>query len=583
MSHRLISKLLALVLGVASCGALPPFSFAQGTERCTLRGTVANSATSAPVAHALVLFQGPATGYRFTDVSGTFQVDNLPQGSYLLQVSKPGFVSEQDPMQKAPLGADRFGFASDQEPAETPQQPSFSTNQVELTPTAPALAVKLVPMVSLEGTVVDQNHEPVEGVSVQAVEAEASLTGVDYRIQRTATTDDRGSFRFINLKPGDYLVRLAGEAASTHYFSGVLNPANDHRGMRPIYYPNADSTESAMVLHLKPGEHATADFQNSTEVAFDLNGQLAGFVPRAWTRIRLYREGDRLPVARAFVNLTTGRFRVTDLPNGSYTFRVVQWVEDGQKWLAAEAPVVVSSQPVSNLEVELSAGSDIPVSISYEASAHQGEMLMLALLPQHSPENIRRAQLGAPQSRHLAAIPGQPEPAQDGNQAEPSGNGGVGETGVLANVLPDTYRLTATTFGDDYVESARLGEREILKTLFSLGAGSQGEIRLVVKGDSGSLSGQITVSGKPALGSTVYVIPVSGGQPKFGGGDQTGHYTVTGVPPGEYRVMAWTKPPSTDELRAATGTPITVQPYEQKELSIEATQNGYLGPDGVQQ
>jgi len=129
-----------------------------------------------------------------------------------------------------------------------------------------------------------------------------SLDGPDYVSVRSYHTDDRGGYALLSLPPGDYVVRMAGEASSTRYFSGNrLNPNNDHRGLQPVYYPNGDSPSTALVLHLGPGERANADFRQTTEPAFDINGRLAGFVPQAWTQMRLYREGDRLPLGAAFV------------------------------------------------------------------------------------------------------------------------------------------------------------------------------------------------------------------------------------------------------------------------------------------
>jgi hypothetical protein len=50
----------------------------------------------------------------------------------------------------------------------------------------------------------------------------------------------------------------------------------------------------------------------------------------------------RLPVGRIFVNLSSGYFRVVDIPRGSYTLRAVQYQADPPQWLAAEEPVMVS-------------------------------------------------------------------------------------------------------------------------------------------------------------------------------------------------------------------------------------------------
>src|SRR5271163_2160055 len=76
---------------------LSGFTFAQTPpQRCTLAGTVVNSATNAGIPHALVTYFGAAQGFRFTDTGGNIQVANMPCGQYSLTVSKPGFVSGQE-------------------------------------------------------------------------------------------------------------------------------------------------------------------------------------------------------------------------------------------------------------------------------------------------------------------------------------------------------------------------------------------------------------------------------------------------------------------------------------------------------
>ena len=85
--------------------------------------------------------------------------------------------------------------------------------------------------------------------------------------------------------------------------------------------------------------------------------------------MQLYREGDRLPLGRAYLNLSSGHFRVVDVPRGQYTLRTVQYQADPPLWLAAETPIMVTLKPIQNLQVELSRGLDIPVSFLRGGSA----------------------------------------------------------------------------------------------------------------------------------------------------------------------------------------------------------------------
>ena len=50
----------------------------QPSARCSLSGTVYNAATSAGIGHDSFSYSGPAIGFRFTDASGSFHVENCP-------------------------------------------------------------------------------------------------------------------------------------------------------------------------------------------------------------------------------------------------------------------------------------------------------------------------------------------------------------------------------------------------------------------------------------------------------------------------------------------------------------------------
>jgi Carboxypeptidase regulatory-like domain len=530
---------------------------------------VVNSATNAGIPHALVNYFGAGQGFRFTDTGGNFQVENVPCLFYSLAVSKPGFVSAQEESAQPGLLMNTMLQEAMENQSEQPgSAPRPANISVNLKADSQPARIPLMPVASISGTVVDENSEPLAGVAVQGIVAKTSLSGTDYVPARTARTDDRGRYELLGLPPGDYIVRLAGEAASTHYFTGTLNPNNDHRGMQPVYYPRADSLSAASIFHLAPAAQANADFRQATEPAFDVNGRLSGFIPQAWTRLRLYRDGDRLPVGTAFVNLTTGQFRLTDIPHGSYTLRVEQYQADPPLWLAAEEPVTITSEPIRNLVVQLSGAVDIPVSVSYEAGAQDEEMIQLILQPQHSRENLRQLSVGkgAQEFERLARLGNTDSPEPSAKPVPPS------QPKAFTGVIPDRYKLTVMANGvAGYVASAKLGDLDVLHGEFAVGS-AVGELHVTIRGDSATVQGQVTFQGQPVMGAQVYLIPTTEGEsPKFGFGDQEGHYEIKGVPPGDYRIRAWTGPPTAKEIMSGAGDTLTLQASEQRTMALEAT------------
>ncbi|HTB20785.1 MAG TPA: carboxypeptidase-like regulatory domain-containing protein [Bryobacteraceae bacterium] len=528
--------------------------FAQTpAARCTLAGTVVNSVTNAGIARVLVSYEGASSGFRFTDTGGNIQVASVPCGQYSVAVSKPGFVSgQEDSTEPFLLSSPIFREAIESQSEQVGNPPKPANVSVNLTPDSQAARIPLVPVASITGTVLDENGEPIAGVVVQGIAVKATPSGSDFVPTRTVHTDDRGRYELLGLTPGDYVVRLAGESSTTQYFQGNSpNPNNDHRGMQPVYYSNADSLAAAMVLHLAPATQANAEFRQATEPAFDVNGRLSGFIPQSWIRLRLYRDGDRIPVARSFVNIASGQFRITDVPRGSYTLRAEDYQADPALWLAAEEPIRINAEPIRDLVVQLSAAVDIPVSVSYEAGAQNDEIIELMLVPQHSRENMRQLSTGK--------LTGQtPTP-----QASPA----------FTNVIPDKYKLTIlANGGTGYVASAKLGDLDVLHGQFNIG-GAAGEIHVTIRGDSASVEGQVTFQGKPAVGAQVQLIPASGDGTglKMGFSYTEGRYEIQAVPPGDYRIKAWMGSPSFKEILSGTGETLTLQPSEKQTVALEAT------------
>ncbi len=548
MAIRGGGRFAAILLGGFAFAQTPP-------QHCTLAGTVVNSATNAGIPHALVTYNGAAQGFRFTDTGGNIQVANVPCAEYFLEVSKPGFVSgQEDPAQSGLLLNPILREAMENQSDQPGAPPTPANVPLNLKPDSEPARITLIPVASIAGTVLDENSEPLGGVVVQGIAVKTSLSGMDYVPAKTAHTDDRGHYELLTLTPGDYVVRLAGESSSTQYFQGKAPNSNgDHRGMQPVYYSNVDSLSSALVLHLAPGAQTNADFRQASESAFDINGQLSGFIPRAWTQMQLYRDGDRIPIARAFVNVSSGQFRVTDVPRGIYTLRVTQYQDDPAMWFAAEEPLTITAEPIRDLVVQLSGALDIPVSVSYEAGAQDDGPIQLMLLPQHSRENLRLLLLGK-----FARPQADPQPPV---------------SKAFTNVIPDKYRLRVQAEGSTgYVASAKLGDVDVLRGEFPIGSAAA-ELHLTIRGDSATVQGQVTFQGQPAPGAQIYLIPTTDGGTgvKLGFGGPEGHYEIKGVPPGDYRIQAWTGAPTFKEILAGAGETLTLQPSEQRTVALQAT------------
>src|SRR5277367_796043 len=161
------------------------------------------------------------------------------------------------------------------------------------------------------------------------------------------------------------------------------------------------------------------------------------------------------------------------------------------------------------------------------------------LQPQHSPENLRHVSINHVSINKVANSMHTPNTAP--TPAPPDS---------LTNVIPDTYRLTAQIEGTGYVASAMLGDLDVLHNEFSVRGSALGELHLTIRGDSATVKGQVTFQGQPAPDAQVYLIPTSGDAagPKLGVGGMEGRFQIPGVPPGDYRIRAWTRSPPANQI-----------------------------------
>ncbi len=198
--------------------ALPALS-----QQFSITGTVANSKTGEPIPRALVTagrlvtLEGPSRtdfskpfpsgGTAFTDAGGRFQITGLSEGEYTISAKKPEFTVVE---------ADRNELSS-------AIQLKSSVNNVQL---------KLAPLGVITGTITDQDGLPLPGISVLGLSSQITDGIRHIKSDRTATTDDRGVYRFWNLAPGQYYLKAASPNSESE-FVGSATPGTGDESFFP--------------------------------------------------------------------------------------------------------------------------------------------------------------------------------------------------------------------------------------------------------------------------------------------------------------------------------------------------------------
>ncbi len=315
-----------------------------------IRGRITR-ADGLPLAHASVTAAYDNAGTRnpvppkstTTNDDGTYELSELPRGSYRVNATKPGYT----------------GGAYGQKPdsADRPAVLNVADNDVRA-----QVDIALPKYSAIAGDVFDDFGDPVEGVSVSV--SQIRFTGGRRRLVGTgaqaAVTDDLGHYRIYGIRPGDYVV-----AAS----AGQVDPGGltaDISGFAPTYFPGTTTANEARQIAVTRGQ--------------DLSGIDVMLIPQPTARVAGRKIGsDGLPLGGSLVLIESqrsgalvtppigarieldGRFEFPNVAPGEYVIQADQGRRGGNN---AEGEfvsqfVTVNGADVTGLVLEGTPGSSI--------------------------------------------------------------------------------------------------------------------------------------------------------------------------------------------------------------------------------
>jgi hypothetical protein len=118
-------------------------------------------------------------------------------------------------------------------------------------------------------------------------------------------------------------------------------------------------------------------------------------------------------------------------------------------------------------------------------------------------------------------------------------------TFTLSGVTPGRWRLQVENFVG-YVKSFTVGDRPVSPHSFNIGPGSGGVMRIVIGVKLAQIEGTVTGT-KPEGATSVWLITAPDDPDQLAEGrisvtsvEGSGHFTLTGIEPGKYRLYAFT-------------------------------------------
>ena len=511
-AHRTILIALTLVAPLAAQSAPedPPSAIVEGSVI-----NIQNSRTIPRATVTLLRVRGMGSKSGRCDGSGHFIFRNVEPGTYRLMAHRQGFFSDE---------------------RKREYQPMFDVGAGDHVKNMP---VRLMPAAVVSGEVVDEFNDPVQGVEVRLLAIQMRLGQMYLRPAGIAMTDDRGQYRVPDLHPGkyyavaEYKAKVPAELSSfAENVSAVQQIATDKRGnpvkiegpdipdaaytYAPLFYPATGDFQQAQSLGLKPGDEVAANFLLVTAPVVSIRGRvtngMTGQPPKGaavsayWT---IYMQGDGLP---ARVSPEDGTFEIRGLAPGTYTLRA-SFTEDKQAF-QGEQTIEVGNQGAQNVQI-----AALP---DFVASGH----VTIAGVVQ---KTVRRVLI---------------EFAGEGLMPRVAANANDPEFKFEAQLRPDRryYGRVRNLPEDYYLKSVSISGHDVPPNNI-LVSGTRGDMEILLSPGAARIEGTLLdARDQPTRGSILLVpdTPEPGPPDLYqrSSADSKGKFTLRGVTPGSYRLLA---------------------------------------------
>jgi Carboxypeptidase regulatory-like domain len=517
-----------LWLAVAAAAVLsaqsPDASAAQTSPpaRATITGLVAKDPGNEPVKKALIelIAESQSEGGNYTALSGVdggFRIENIVPGRYHLFVERSGY-QEVDKHQRRTEG-----------------------RVLTLTPGQELkdLVIRLQAAAVVEGRVTDEDGDPMAEAQV-ALLRQTFVAGRSHWEQVGAErTNDLGDYRIAGLAAGNYfismtpppdfrsLIETTGNAAAPHSAAaGPEKPAP--AAYQTTYYPGTRDRGQAEPIQLHAGDDFPANFSLIPSPTLTIRGSVVNLPPGSTAAIMLQSKDFSLVLNGAEMH-KDGSFEIRDVSPGAYT--ILATVDNSAVPMLARQSLQITSANVDGLQLAPQAGGSIRGHLRMEAGSvsrpDASQMFLLLRSADGDDDALGGVTIGdgSPTLAHVNA---------DG-------------TFEWKNVSAGRYYVQlsdASEMPDWFLKSVAAGGSDVVDSGFSMSGGAT-TVDVLASASGARVEGIATnQKDEPVADVVVVAVPEARlrthpDRYRKAATDQSGRFTLRGLPPGDYTVFAW--------------------------------------------
>jgi hypothetical protein len=517
---------LIMVAAAALSAQSPPSSAAQTSThaQASLSGIVTKDPGSEPMKKALIelIAESQSDGANYTaltGVDGGFRIENIVPGRYHLFVERTGF-QEIDRHQRRSEG----------------RVLTLSAGQ-----DLKDLVIRLQAAAVVEGRVTDEDGDPMPEAQV-AILRQTFVAGRSHWEQAGAErTNDLGDYRIAGLAAGNYFVSVTPppDFRSLIETTGNAPPhgaaTSDKAALaayQTTYYPGTRDRGQAAPIQLHAGDDFPVNFSLTPSPSLTIRGSVVN-LPAGTTAAIMLQSKDFSLVLNGAEMHKDGSFEIRDVSPGAYT--IFATVDNAAAPMMARQALQIASANVEGVQLSPQVGGSIrgrfrmegAVANSGDARLDPSQMFLLLRSADGDDDALGAVTVGegAPSLAHVNA---------DGSFE-------------WKNVSAGHYYVQISDAGslpDWFLKSVAAGGREVVVSGLSVSGGTT--TLDVLASANGAVAEGVATNQKdePVADAVVVAVP----EARFRAhpdryrkvlSDQSGRFTLRGLPPGEYTLFAW--------------------------------------------